>query len=135
MFRMYRRGANQKDIASTFDCSEQTVSKYKKKFNWDERRRELEMSTQASVEKLSYLISQKLNSMDGENDGNKSDELAKLAKVKSTLERDIDPLGSTIMVIEDFIQYLNDRGGQAYQVLQEVIPDFLAHQRKKYDPR
>lgn len=131
-FRLFCQGLPQQEIASTLGVSEQWVSRYKKKHDWDERRQIYVRSTQASVDKLRTLLSEyvdQLENLDGDKD---ADKVIKITSAIEKLEAHFDILGSTLRVSELWVDYANVHDEELLFALQDHLPGFLSYVRKQY---
>jgi transposase len=125
MFREFHKGKTQKEIASMYDVTEQTVTRYRKKFDWDKRSRDLKQSNYGSIEKLTKMRDQNIENGD-------ADAAWKAQKIIDSIEKDFDRLAYTIEIMDDFLAYLKQHHGKAFKIFQKILPDFLQSQRNKY---
>lgn len=125
MFREFHKGKEQKEIAEMYKVSEQLVSKYRKKFDWDKRSRDLKESNYGSIEKLTKLRDKNIEKGD-------SDAAWKAQKIIDSIEKDFDRLAYTIEIMDDFLSYLKQHHAKAFRIFQKILPDFLQSQRNIY---
>lgn len=125
MFRDYRKGVDQKEIAHKYGVSQQTVCKYKKKFEWDKRNRAWNNSNHASVEKLLKMREDAIEKQD-------ADAIWKVQKTIQAIDGEFDRLAYTIEIMDDFLAYLEQAFPKDFVRFQNILPDFLNEQRIKY---
>lgn len=125
MFRDYRRGTPQREIAHKYDVSEQLVTGYKKKFEWDKRARDWNNSNHASIEKLLKMREEAIEDSD-------ADAIWKIQKTIQAIDGEFDRLAYTIEIMEDFMAYLEQASAGDFGRFQKVLPDFLNEQRNRY---
>lgn len=128
MFRAYRRGASQKEIAEKFGCSQQLVVKYKKKFDWDERVRMWRESNHASTEKL---LERRRDAIEN----GTPDDIWKIQKTMQAIDAEFDRLAYTIEIMDDFLAFVKENHPKVFKDYQEILPEFLSDQRNKYDKK
>lgn len=130
--RMFiREGKGVTEVADTLGISRATISRWKKKRNWDQRRLDFNNSTQAISEKLLKLLADDVNSLQ-QLDSSAVDRITKAVKSIKSLNQDVDMLGTTITVMEQLAHFLQHRHARLYVQFQEVLPDFLIYMREKY---
>jgi transposase len=125
MFRAYRQGEHQKDIAAKFDVSEQMVCRYKKKFDWDRRARDWNNSNHASVEKLLAMRDDAIDKQD-------ADAIWKIQKTIQAIDGEFDRLAYTIEIMDDFLAYCKATFPRQFKRFQSILPEFLNDQRNRY---
>lgn len=129
MFRYYRKHCNengvQKDIAEKWNVTEQLVSTYKKKFDWDQRVKDWNNSNRASLEKLLKMRDDAIE--DGDPDA-----VWKIQKTIQAIDGEFDRLAYTIEIMDDFLEYLKKAHPEEFNSFQNILPDFLSAQRNKY---
>lgn len=135
-FRFYLEGKTQREIAEVLGTSEQTISKWKKKHNWDQRVEERSASTRRSADILRRVIASRINKLENLEDDEipKSigDELHKLQLVLEKLDGHFDRLAFSIEIMEDFNQFLIQHFPEHVEIFHELLPNFLNEQGKKY---
>lgn len=130
-FKLYRQNKTQKEIAESIGVSEQTLSGWKKKFEWESRRRNWQNSTQAISEKLMMLLAKDVQELD-KLDSSAMDRINKAVKSIKDLDKSVDMLASTIQVMEDYVEYLQNKNPELADGTQNALPDFLMWQGNKY---
>jgi len=129
--REHRTG---QEIAEALGLHPSTVSRWKDAYKWDERRRDLQASVQTISEKLMHLLAkdvEKLENADGL-DPATWDKINKAVKSIKSLDKEVDILGNTIIVMEHLITYLGMKHGALQRQFQEVLPDFLIYMRETF---
>lgn len=130
-FSLYRQNKTQKEIAQVLGLTEATVSSWAKKYEWEKRRRQWQMSTQAISEKLMDLLASDVEQLTALDNGS-VDRIMKAVNSIKQLDQSVDMLASTIQVMEDFIGYLHGRSSPLIDQVQKVLPDFLTFMGNKY---
>lgn len=131
-FRMYAKGLDMKEIAATLGIVPQTLSGWRKKYDWDNRRAVYVQSTHATVDKLRKLLSDHVEGLEDLADDKDADKLVKITAAIQRLDEHFDYLGSVLKVSEEWITYASKADEQLFALLQDHLPDFLAHARTKY---
>lgn len=131
-FKLFRQGKTQKEIAGVVGVSEQTISAWSQKFDWQNRRRQWNNSSQAISEKLMMLLSKDVQELE-KLDASAMDRIQKAVKSIKQLDQTVDMLASTIQVMEDFVEYAQNKNPEVAQIIQEALPDFLMWQGNKYN--
>lgn len=130
--RMYiREGKSIEQIATTLGVSRTTLYRWKKERNWDERKYEMETSAQFIGEKLMKLLADDVRKLE-KLDAKSVDRIVKAIKSIKSLDSEVDILGSTLLVMEQFAFYLQQKDAELYEKLQELLPDFLVFMRERY---
>ncbi len=130
--RMYiREGKPIEKIAAALGVSRTTLYRWKKERNWDERKYELETSAQFVSEKLMKLLADDVRNLQ-KLDAKSVDRIVKAIKSIKSLDNEVDILGSTLLVMEQFAYYLQQKNAGLYEKIQELLPDFLVYMRERY---
>lgn len=128
MYRCFRNEMDGKDIAHKFEISEQLVCRYRKKFEWDRRKRDWNNSNRATIEQLIKMREKAISDSD-------ADAIWKIQKTIQAIDGEFDRLAYTIEIMEDFLAYLRGNYPGEFRVFQNILPDFLTAQRNKYKAR
>lgn len=136
-FALYKSGKyTQAEIAERIGVSEQTISIWKKKYEWDARLEKLSASTRRSVETLRSIIAKKIDKLrDLEEDDipkGIGDELHKLQLVLDRIDGQFDRLAFTLEVMEDLNEFLLGNYPDLAQEFHEVLSPFLNYIGNKY---
>ena len=131
-FRMYVHGASQKEIGATLDVSETTITKWKAKFNWDDRKQIEINHTQFTVEKLKKLLAEKVSSLENLDDHKVADSITKITSALEKLDSHFDFLGSVLKVTDEWVSWSAANNDKLFKELQNALPQFLAHARTKF---
>ncbi len=124
-FKLFLRDKTGKEIAEILGVSEPTVSKWRNKYDWKNKKREWKKSNHATIEKLRKLRDKKIQ--DGDADGT-----WKIQKVIDSIDGKFDRLAYTLEIMEDFIQFMRAEHPEKFSEIQETLTDFFASQRNKY---
>lgn len=136
-FRLYLQGdKTQAEIASIIGTSEQTISKWKKEYNWDSRVQERSASTRRSADILRRVIAAKIDELaevaNADIPKSIGDELHKLQLVLEKLDGHFDRLAFSIEIMEDLNQFLLANYPELVEPFHEILAGFLNEQGKKY---
>ena len=133
-FRMYVHNAAQKEIAATLGVSEVTVTAWKRKHNWDERKEIEIQSTQYTVTKLKRMLADYVAKIERLEDDDKiGDKLSKITASIERLDSHFDLLGSVIKVSEEWVSWASANDDELFKAMQRALPKFLAHARTKFN--
>lgn len=122
----------QKEISSIIGVSEVTITAWKKRYNWEERKQIFTESTHATVDKLRRLLNNYVSSLESLDDDKAADKVAKVTAAIEKLDAHFDFLGSVIVVSEEWIGWSAENDDELFALLQKNLPRFLAHARLKY---
>ena len=129
-FALYRSGKHsQSTISEMVGVSVQTISTWKKEFDWDSRLAKLSASTRRSSDKLREILAKMIDEME---DGSNADAIHKLSLVLEKMDGHFDRLAFTIEIMEDFNDFLNSNYPSLTAQFHEVLSPFLNEQGKKY---
>lgn len=132
-FNLYRKNKDQKEIAEILGVSEQTISTWKKKFDWESRKRKWLTSRQSISERVLEQTADMAENMNLKENPGILDLINKATLTIERLDKSVDMLASTIQVMEDFIKYLHEHNPELGEGVQEALADFLVHQGNKYE--
>ncbi|MEP0004569.1 MAG: helix-turn-helix domain-containing protein [Balneola sp.] len=124
-FKLFRRDKTGIEIAELLGVSEQTVSKWRKKFNWDQRRRDWRNSNHASIEDLQQMREEAIKNKD-------SDGVWKIQKTILAIDGEFDRLAYTIEIMDDFMKFVQNSHPDKFESVHEILPDFIMSQGDKY---
>lgn len=128
-FTLYRQGKTQADIAEVLGVSPQTITSWKKKYDWDSRLERMSASTRRSADKLREIIA---NEIDAMQDGSRADHVFKLSLVLDKFEGMFDRLAFTLEMMEEFNGFLETNYPALLPDFHEVLAPFIQHVGKKY---
>lgn len=112
-----------KEIAAIVGVSEQTISKYRKSYNWDDRRADA-LSSPAKIKEI--LTSELLSVSSGNKPKIDCDALSKIAKVRREMSGNID--GGTILnVLKECDNWLAGVDPKAAPTVAGYHKQFLQH--------
>ncbi len=126
-----REGKGTQEIAAALGVAPSTVTRWKKKRNWEQRRLDYQNSALNIAEKLLKLLSRDVQELQ-RLDPAAVDKIVKAVKAIRSLNQDVDMLGATIEVMEQLANFLQSRHARLYKDFQEVLPQFLIYMREKY---
>lgn len=128
-----RQGYDDNEIAAYFvgEVSVRWCLRHRKEGDWDKRRQEWLLSTEAVAEKAMTLLAREVETWDklGKSE---ADTLVKAVKAIKGLDDEVDILGSTLTITEELANYLQRENQEGFDVLQASLPDFLQYMRDKY---
>ena len=147
--KLFFQGVKQTEIAKLLRVSEQTVSTWAKKDNWDEQRNEHELFKESSTEKVQRLISYQLkvldviaNKMEGKMDESMDvQELQKLLISKG----DIDALQklfvtikgkelewtNIVSIVRDMVEYIQEQDTALAKKIAPLADEYINHKRQE----
>lgn len=128
-FHLYRQGKSQTEIAGIIGVSEQTISNWKKKYDWDRRLAQISASTRRASDKLRQILADEIENM---KDASNADAIHKLSLVLEKLDGKFDRLAFTIEVMEDFNAFLLVHYPKLLPEFHEVLAPFLNDVGNKY---
>ena len=129
-FALYRSGKHtQATIAKMVEVSEQTISNWKKEYEWDARLAKVSASTRRASDKLREILALEIENM---KDASNADGIHKLSLVLDKLDGHFDRIAFTIEIMEDFNDFLNSNYPSLTAQFHEVLSPFLNEQGKKY---
>jgi len=130
--RMFiREGKGIQEIAAAIGVAPSTVTRWKKKRNWEQRRIDYQNSAMNIAEKLLKLLAEDVGKLE-KLDSSSVDKIVKAVKAIRSLNQDVDMLGATIEVMEQFANFLQSKHARLHAHFQEVLPQFLIYMREKY---
>lgn len=128
-FHLYRQGKSQAEIAGIVGVSEQTISSWKKKYEWDTRLAQISASTRRASDKLRQILADEIENM---KDASNADAIHKLSLVLEKLDGKFDRLAFTIEVMEDFNAFLLAHYPKLLPDFHEILAPFLNEMGNKY---
>jgi len=133
--RMYiRENKICEHIAKTLGVAKSTVYDWRKKGDWDRRKTEMETSVEFITETLMGFLAEDVRGAkkDKKRDSNFWDGIVKAVKSMKSLDQEVDILGSTLTVMEQFGHFLQHKDSGLHKKYQELLPGFLVYMREKY---
>ncbi len=124
-FKLYRKNTSQDEIAEILGLSEPTISAWKKKFDWEKRKRDWDNSNHATIDELLKMRKEAIEKKD-------PDGVWKIQKTIQAIDGEFDRLAYTLEIMEDFIKWMRAEYPEKFKEVQEVFTDFFAAQRDKY---
>lgn len=105
--------------------------RHRKEGEWDKRRQEWLLSTEAVAEKAMTLLAIEVETW-VKLGKSEADTLVKAVKAIKGLDDEVDILGSTLTITEELAVFLQRENPQGFDVLQDSLPNFLQYMREKY---
>jgi hypothetical protein len=132
---LYIEGTPPKVISKIFGVSEQTLSKWKKRFHWAQKREAYRKRPAAIQEKIGRLLSVEIdNIVPGESETWHADMVSKYAKALSNLGGVDDFAASVVQVMRDFTAYISadtDLTERQKGVIFTKIQEYFAYVKEK----
>lgn len=129
-----RQQKSNKEIAIALGVSESTIARWAKKRDWHQRREQWVNSSAHIGEKLLNLLSQEVQNLDALSNSD-VDKIMKAVKAIKSLDADVDMLSTTILVLEQFSNFLHARHSKFFSDFQDILPSFLIYMREKHKAR
>jgi transposase len=142
---LYNAGLDQKNIANVLEISEKTISGWKKKYSWEEKRAKKNMAKEAAEDRVWKLINFQLRVLDMQVD-DQEDKLKKkeLTELKPLDKGDVDALQKlwttvkgkqldwSVVVnnISEFVGFISERDLDLSKLILEHADDFMNYKRK-----
>lgn len=137
-----RQGLTLLEISRVLPVSQQTLSSWKSRYRWDEKRQEFRRTPTAAADRVADILEQQLEEIStkirsGELSSVKAaDTIAKLVASHQRVKKEegIDILGTAPMVMHRFVNYLMNRDEykELGEQLADVIPEFMDHLWERY---
>lgn len=142
---LYNAGWDQKRIASILELAEQTISAWKQKFRWEEKRATKNMAREVAENRVWKLINYQLKVLDLQvDDLEKSFSSKQISQLKTLDKGDIDALQKlwttvkakqldwSLIVnnVSDFVSFISERDLALSKQLLDHADDFMNFKRK-----
>lgn len=125
-----------KDIAEQVDVDPSTVSRWKDKFGWEELREQVQYSPEFLAAELKKIIKAELYRANTKAGGLDAGDIDKLVKLVSLLEK-LSPkknfLGSILMAIREWFDFLAAVDPDLYNASQKYLTAFSNTMAEKYE--
>lgn len=132
---LYLQGKTLEEISTIIPVSSQSLTTWKKDGEWDKARQELRRNKTSTEERLAEILEKKLTELEDKTAADiSSKEIDQISKISASIDRlrtKRDPLGATLMVMEEFIPWLQQKDGDVYSAVSAMIPEFFQYMRKK----
>jgi len=136
--RMYvNEGKTLAEISRVLKISEKTLSKWKnagKKLGqptWDEMRKKYLISGSGAIERLRAAIIKKIEDIEEGVTAEEADHLAKLVSALKKLEKEDDLLGSVVICMEKFTEFINIKYPDRKEEFAKIIREFFTYIEKQ----
>ncbi|HHL71364.1 MAG TPA: hypothetical protein ENJ29_02535 [Bacteroidetes bacterium] len=126
-----REGKGVTEISKMLGLSTSTVSRWKREGDWEARHKDVHTSLSRIAEKLIILLADEVDQMEALDNAN-VDKVTKAVKSITTLDKEVDMLGSTVLVMENYGNFLQQKYSGFFGKFQQTLPDFLIYMREKY---
>lgn len=108
---LYLKNNTLSHIATILPVSIQSLSKWKEKYHWEEKRKKHNRQPLAMADKISEIMEKKVNEIvaaEGKMTGEQADALAKLSAIRKTLGSTEDYASMVVMVTEKLAKFAQD---------------------------
>ncbi len=136
--RMYvNEGKTLAEISKILNVSERTLSKWKnvgKKYGeltWDEMRKKYLLSGAGAAERLRAAIIKKIEDISENVSAEEADNLAKLVSALKKIEREDDLLGSVVICMEKFAEFIASKYPERKEEFSRIIREFFGYIEKQ----
>jgi hypothetical protein len=89
----------------------------------------------STEERLAQILEKKLTELEDKNAADiSSKEIDQISKISASIDRlrtKRDPLGATLMVMEEFLPWLQQKDSKVYSAVSVLVPEFFQHMRDK----
>ncbi len=135
--QMYLAGKTFEKIKAQLGVSLPTLSKWKDYGDWEKERAKLRQQKISTIERLQRALDKKskqLEELDPNDDAGKLvDQISKLSAAIDRIRTKRDPLGATLLVMDEFTGWLQKKNMDAYVAVSPYLPAFFEHMRSKAD--
>lgn len=141
---LFNAGWEQVRIASILELSEETISKWKKKFDWEEKRAKKNMAQDVAEDHIWELINYQLAALKATKDKFEAQLKKKeIAELPALNKGDIDALqklwttvknkqldwAATVNIVKDFVAFMSERDLKLAQDILTLTDDYLNFKR------
>jgi transposase-like protein len=123
------------EISQILDVSIPTLSKWKINGEWDKARQEHRRRKLSTEDRLKKILEDKLTELESKKsadiDSKEIDQISKISAAIEKLRTRRDPLGATLMVMEEFISWLQQKDQDIYNSISQYFPEFFQYMRNK----
>ena len=131
-----RKGKTISRIAKLLGIAIQTISRWKKEENWDQRRKDFLRSSIAIADTLKDAVSKLVQKLNKEKvDPKEADAIVKMVRAIKALDPDADIISAALIVLDDLLHFLKEKDKQAAEMLDRHIPKFSDYLWDKYGHR
>ncbi len=133
--QMYLDGRNLEEIKIQTGVSVTTLSKWKIDGEWEKERGKQHLTRRSTEERLADLLEKKLAEIENlpaaDITAKHVDQISKFSASIERLRTKRDPLGATLMVMEEFSKFLQAADQNAWTAVSAHLPKFFEHMRTK----
>ncbi len=134
---------NLKEISKILGVSQQTLVKWRRKYEWDKKREEFKRNPQTILETIEKVLHHKLQEISEKIDRGEEisegviDSITKLVSSMKKVSKEADIIGATPVVLKEFAHFLKmnekrENFKEAIRIFQEILPEFYNYMWSKY---
>lgn len=128
-----RKGKRITDIGKLLGIPFQTVSKWKKKGNWDQKRKDFQRTSISIADRLKEALATLVSQLNTKKiDPKQADALSKMVKAIKVMDPDADIINVALVVMDDLLHFLKDKDKKAAEMIDQYIPAFGDYLWEKY---